>query len=205
MDLDTSDLLRNIGLSAVSAIPVCGSILTYLLDKKMPEQIVLRYYSFLEEFEKDILSLNKKIEYEQFETPQFYTMFVKVLNEVVESHIEDKRVIFKNILLNTLDNRWDYNKNDFFYLLTTDFSTDDLKYLLLHYLKVSENMNENIVRKMLKRFPEQEDYVMTIASRMVRLKLIQGKSLTKFGEEYCEFVFQPLQSEEWIKYLKYQV
>lgn len=52
MDSNTNDLLRNIGISAVSALPVCGSVLGYLLDKKIPEQIVVRYSSFLEELEK---------------------------------------------------------------------------------------------------------------------------------------------------------
>lgn len=35
MDSNTNDLLRNIGISAVSALPVCGSVLGYLLDKKI--------------------------------------------------------------------------------------------------------------------------------------------------------------------------
>lgn len=30
MDSNTNDLLRNIGISAVSALPVCGSVLGYL-------------------------------------------------------------------------------------------------------------------------------------------------------------------------------
>ena len=205
MDSNTNDLLRNIGISAVSALPVCGSVLGYLLYKKIPEQIVVRYSSFLEELEKDILSLNKKLDYEQFTTPRFYSMFVKVLNEVVESHIEDKRVIFKNMLLNTLDSKWNYNKNDFFYLLTCEFSIDELKYLLLYYLKIPEKSKENdsaiMVRIMMKKMPEQKDYILGIASKMIRLKLISGKFLTKFGEEYCKFVFQPLQADEWIKHI----
>lgn len=45
MDSNTNDLLRNIGISAVSALPVYGSVLGYLLDKKIPEQIVVRYSS----------------------------------------------------------------------------------------------------------------------------------------------------------------
>lgn len=207
MDFNINDLLRNVGLSAVSAIPVGGGILSYLLDKKIPEQIVLRYSSFLKEFEKDILSLNRKIDYEQFETPQFYSMFVKVLNEVIESHIEDKRVIFKNMLLNTLNNEWNYDKNDFFYLLTREFSTDELKYLLLYYLRIPEKSKENdsaiVVRIMMRKLPEQKDYILSMVSKMNRLGLVTGKALTKFGKEYCEFVFQPLQADDWIKHLKY--
>ena len=54
---------------------------------------------------------------------------------------------------------------------------------------------------MMKKMPEQKDYILGIASKMIRLKLISGKSLTKFGEEYCKFVFQPLQADEWIKHI----
>ena len=90
-------------------------------------------------------------------------------------------------------------------MLTCEFSIDELKYLLLYYLKIPEKSKENdsaiMVRIMMKKMPEQKDYILGIASKMIRLRLISGKSLTKFGEEYCKFVFQPLQADEWMKHI----
>ena len=78
-------------------------------------------------------------------------------------------------------------------MLTCEFSIDELKYLLLYYLKIPEKSKENdsaiMVRMMMKKMPEQKDYILSIASKMIRLRLISGKSLTKLGRNIVNSYF----------------
>ena len=78
MDSNTNDLLRNIGISAVSALPVCGSVLGYLLDKKIPEQIVVRYSSFLEDLEKEykVYKVDATEESKKLGNPKVFNLIV---------------------------------------------------------------------------------------------------------------------------------
>ena len=100
MGSSKNDILRNAGISAVESTPYVGGVLAYILDKQIPEQVNLRYLSFLESLENDIISINRDIDISRFESPQFYSTFVKVINEIINNHVEEKRVSYKNILIN---------------------------------------------------------------------------------------------------------
>lgn len=115
MDLNGNNSFQNLSIGAIASIPYAGGVLAYILDKVMPEEISIRYMSFIDALEKDIISINKNIDYSRFETPEFYSMFVKVINEIVSNHIEEKITIYKNILINTVDSSWKCNKNEFFF------------------------------------------------------------------------------------------
>lgn len=54
---DKNDFLRNTAIGAVAAAPIIGGPLAYLLDKKLPEEINLRYISFIEELEREMTEI----------------------------------------------------------------------------------------------------------------------------------------------------
>lgn len=131
--MEKADCLRNISIGALASLPYIGGPLSYIIDKSVPEQVSVRYSTFMKSLEKDIATLKKKIDYSRFETPQFYSMFVKVIHEVICNHIEEKRILYKNILINTVDAFWNCNKNDFFLSVTERLSPDAINYLYLIY------------------------------------------------------------------------
>ena len=144
MKLNDSDLLRNLGIGAAASIPYAGGTLAYIMDKKIPAQIELRYSSFIESLENDIQSMKKEIDYSRFKTPQFYSVFVKVIHEIISNHLEEKRIAYKNILINSVGLSWKCSKNDFFFSITTKLSLDAMDYLFLIYLGIAQSNYKNI-------------------------------------------------------------
>lgn len=195
MKLKDNDLLRNLGVGAVASFPYVGGTLSYIMDKNIPTQIDLRYSSFVESLENDIQSMKKEIDYSRFETPQFYSVFVKVIHEIISNHLEEKRIAYKNILINSVGLSWNCSKNDFFFSITTKLSLDAMDYLFLIYLGIAQSNYKNIsfsLSNLMKRFESQSDYLITIVSELGRYNLIKGLELTEFGKQYCNFIFSPI-------------
>lgn len=195
MDLNGNNLFRNLSIGAIASIPYAGGVLAYILDKVMPEEISIRYMSFIDALEKDIISINKNIDYSRFETPEFYSMFVKVINEIVSNHIEEKITIFKNILINTVDSSWKCNKNEYFFSITRHISTDALEFLFIVYSGISQICLKEetvLVNELMAQFPTQKNYLLDFVTELVRYKLITGTGLTELGREYCDYIFSPL-------------
>lgn len=196
--MEKADCLRNISIGALASLPYIGGPLSYIIDKSVPEQVSVRYSTFMKSLEKDIATLKKKIDYSRFETPQFYSMFVKVIHEVICNHIEEKRILYKNILINTVDAFWNCNKNDFFLSVTERLSSDAINYLYLIYTgfdRSEQKDNFLAIGNLMKVFPSQSDYLMEIGSELVRYHLVEGVKMTQLGKQYCNFIFSPIQQK----------
>lgn len=196
--MEKADCLRNISIGALASLPYIGGSLSYIIDKSVPEQVSVRYSTFMKSLEKDIATLKKKIDYSRFETPQFYSMFVKVIHEVICNHIEEKRILYKNILINTVDAFWNCNKNDFFLSVTERLSSDAINYLYLIYTGFDQSEQKDnflAIGNLMKVFPSQSDYLMEIGSELVRYHLVEGVKMTQLGKQYCNFIFSPIQQK----------
>lgn len=196
--MEKADCLRNISIGALASLPYIGGPLSYIIDKSVPEQVSVRYSTFMKSLEKDIATLKNKIDYSRFETPQFYSMFVKVIHEVICNHIEEKRILYKNILINTADVFWNCNKNDFFLSVTERLSTDAINYLYLIYTGFDQSEKKDnflAIGNLMKVFPSQSDYLMEIGSELVRYHLVEGVKMTQLGKQYCNFIFSPIQQK----------
>ncbi len=196
--MEKADCLRNISIGALASLPYIGGPLSYIIDKSVPEQVSVRYSTFMKSLEKDIATLKKKIDYSRFETPQFYSMFVKVIHEVICNHIEEKRILYKNILINTVDAFWNCNKNDFFLSVTERLSSDAINYLYLIYTGFDQSEQKDnflAIGNLMKVFPSQSDYLMEIGSELVRYHLVEGVKMTQLGKQYCNFIFSPIQQK----------
>lgn len=193
MESRKNDILRNITIATVSSIPYIGGSLSYVIDKTIPQQIDLRYSSFIESLENDIETMKNDIDYSRFETPQFYTIFVKVIHEIICNHLEEKRILYKNILINMVDTYWKCNENDFFLMITTHLSMDAINYLFLMYFGVAQSEGKHIsLNNLCRRFQSQGDYLINFFSELIRYNLIKGDRLTEFGKHYCNFIFSPV-------------
>lgn len=196
--MEKADCLRNISIGALASLPYIGGPLSYIIDKSVPEQVSVRYSTFMKSLEKDIATLKNKIDYSRFETPQFYSMFVKVIHEVICNHIEEKRILYKNILINTADVFWNCNKNDFFLSVTERLSPDAINYLYLIYTGFDQSEKKDnflAIGNLMKVFPSQSDYLMEIGSKLVRYHLVEGVKMTQLGKQYCNFIFSPIQQK----------
>lgn len=196
--MEKADCLRNISIGALASLPYIGGPLSYIIDKSVPEQVSVRYSTFMKSLEKDIATLKNKIDYSRFETPQFYSMFVKVIHEVICNHIEEKRILYKNILINTADAFWNCNKNDFFLSVTERLSPDAINYLYLIYIGFDQSEKKDnflAIGNLMKVFPSQSDYLMEIGSELVRYHLVEGVKMTQLGKQYCNFIFSPIQQK----------
>ncbi len=193
MNLKENEILRNMGISTIASLPYVGGTLAYIIDKNIPEQINLRYSSFIESLENDIKLMKKEIDYSRFETPQFYSIFVKVIHEIISNHLEEKKIAYKNILINTVGLSWNCNKNDFFFSITTHLSSSAINYLFLIYLGIAQSNYKDIsLSNLMRRFKFQSDFLVTIVSELIRYNLIKGLELTEFGKQYCNFIFSPI-------------
>lgn len=196
--MEKADCLRNISIGALASLPYIGGPLSYIIDKSVPEQVSVRYSTFMKSLEKDIATLKNKIDYSRFETPQFYSMFVKVIHEVICNHIEEKRILYKNILINTADVFWNCNKNDFFLSVTERLSPDAINYLYLIYTGFDQSEKKDnflAIGNLMKVFPSKSDYLMEIGSELVRYHLVEGVKMTQLGKQYCNFIFSPIQQK----------
>lgn len=196
--MEKADCLRNISIGALASLPYIGGPLSYIIDKSVPEQVSVRYSTFMKSLEKDIATLKNKIDYSRFETPQFYSMFVKVIHEVICNHIEEKSILYKNILINTADAFWNCNKNDFFLSVTERLSPDAINYLYLIYTGFDQSEKKDnflAIGNLMKVFPSQSDYLMEIGSELVRYHLVEGVKMTQLGKQYCNFIFSPIQQK----------
>lgn len=195
MNSEKNDIMRNMNISTIASTPYIGGILANILDKTVPEQVNLRYTSFIKSLESDIKLIKKELDYSRFETPQFYSIFVKVIHEIICNHLEEKRVVYKNILINTVDSSWNCNKNDFFFNMTVRLSADALNYLLLIFLDIPKTSGEETsfsLGSLITQFKFQKDYLISIITELVRYRLISGLELTDLGKQYCNFIFSPI-------------
>ena len=96
------DAIRNIGIASVAAMPIVGGPLAFLLDKYVPEENKRRQNEFILKLSEDIEKLKDKIDVKNMETPEFKSIFMKLLSQSIFEHREEKIGSFRNILLNVL-------------------------------------------------------------------------------------------------------
>lgn len=190
MKREESDLLRNVAIGTTMSIPCVGGTLGFLLDKSIPDHVSNQYISFIKELESKIIELN--CNYDRFKSPEFFSLFIKILNEIILDHIEEKKVLYRNMLLNTLTDSWDLSTNDFFYHITISLNVTALNYLFLLY-RGNGDISALKMPELLREYPDQRDYLTSSITELVRFKLVRGTALTNLGTRYCNFCFSPIQ------------
>lgn len=209
-----NDILRNIGIAGVAAVPFVGGPISFLLDKYVPEESRRRQSQFLLQLSDDIELLKDKINYKNMDSPEFKAMLMKMLSASIYEHRKEKLISYRNILLNVLldENMLHFDKSEFFASLVTDLVPDEIKILNIFYqldvkkVKIPQNFESrrDIYAIIKGLFHETNDeYVRALVNDCMRYNLVSGSPkqkekygregifITELGEEFVEYIFSP--------------
>lgn len=216
--MEKEELIRNACIAASAAIPVAGGSISVLLDKYLPNKIEERKQNILENIQKDLNRIDINILENKLENEEFYTVFLKVLNKSISNHRDEKLMAFRNILFNNIVNeKMLFDEVSFYIRLVDELTVDQIKILNLFYRTyiinddkyksiMQKNSLNNIVRTIWDNI--DEDYAMACTTELIRFQLligatesrkrssIEGFTLSRFGERFVKFIFDPIYDEK---------
>ena len=216
--MEKEELIRNACIAASAAIPVAGGSISVLLDKYLPNKIEERKQNILENIQKDLNRIDINILENKLENEEFYTVFLKVLNKSISNHRDVKLMAFRNILFNNIVNeKMLFDEVSFYIRLVDELTVDQIKILNLFYRTyiinddkyksiMQKNSLNNIVRTIWDNI--DEDYAMACTTELIRFQLligatesrkrssIEGFTLSRFGERFVKFIFDPIYDEK---------
>lgn len=212
------DNFRNFLIAATAATPYIGGPLSFLLDKYVPSAAERKRNEFLTQLSFDIQSIENKISIENMNTPEFQSIFIKLLKASFEEYRKEKIVSFRNIIVNILtnDQTQNFNEIEFFARLALNLLPDEIKILNVFYqldskktlLDISDT-NENrrdiycIIEKLWGK--NDKEYIQALIFDCMRYVLISGSVaqkrshgkdgifLTPLGEKFVNYIFSPIE------------
>lgn len=214
-----NDNEKNLLVIISSMIPTIGGTLSFILDKYLPSETEKRRIEFLTQIERDITQLKKQVDLRRMETPEFQAIFSRLLKSVVEEHRKEKIDAFRNITVKLITNPYnlDFNKIDFYARLALILIPDELKLLHLFYQmdvkKLFKEYDTDIKRRDFISIVDQlwgeidREYLMALITDCSRYQLISASSaqqkryqreglfLTTLGEEFLEYIYEPVREE----------
>lgn len=207
------DIIRNSLIALVAAIPYAGGTLSFLLDKYIPSEAERKRNDFIQSLANDIEELKIKVNDINFETPEFYSIFTKLLRTSMEEYRDEKINAFRNLVLNVLLEPHNFNKIDFFTQLVISLVPDEIMILHIFYLldvkgelKEYDNSSEGRnVYNIIKRIFDIDDelYIQALLTDCQRYRLIAANSdtlqktgrtglfLSDLGKEFLSYIFLP--------------
>lgn len=216
--MEKEELIRNMCIAASAAIPVAGGTISVLLDKYLPNKLEERKQNIIENIQADLSKIDINVLQNKLNNEEFYTVFLKVLNKSISNHREEKLMAFRNILFNDIVNEeMSFDEVSFYIRLVDELTVDQIKILNLFYRTyiinddkykniMQRNSLNNIVRTIWNNI--DEDYTMACTTELIRFQLligateskkrsaIEGFTLSKFGERFVKFIFDPIYDEK---------
>lgn len=211
--MNGKDTIRNIGIAAVAAVPYVGGPLAFLLDKYVPEENKRRQNEFITKLSDEVEKLKQKIDVKNMDTPEFKSIFMKLLSQAIFEHREEKITSFRNILLNVLIEGIDhFDKAEFFSRLVIDLMPDEIKILNVFYqldvknIKLFEDQGNrrDIYPVLMNLFNEPDkEYIQALIHDCMRYNLISGSGaqakkygregifITELGIQFVQYIFEP--------------
>ena len=187
-----NDVVRNLLIGASVSVPFVGGVLSLILDKSIPSYIKNQYERFVEEIEFELDRLSRDINQCNIESPEFISICYKVLQNVVVEYYEEKRMAYKNILLNTIIDTFNTNTVDYYIKLVDMLSIEQFRVLNYLYLEKKQDRNCSIYLKQLRRENlENKFYITSMISELARLILITNGTISNLGFGFCEFINSP--------------
>lgn len=205
-----NELIRNVGVSITSLIPVGGGVLSFFLDKYLPSAIEERKNDFLNKLANDMEKLPEDVIKKIYESKEFLSIVLKVFKSAIYEEQEIKINAFRNIIINTaLSLDYETNEREFFIKLVMELTTDQIRILQLFYLRDYKNeISFTSVNKYITKMWRNVDksYRFALVTELIRYGLMtssiemkrnkgEGEHLSAFGERFIEFIFQPNQTD----------
>lgn len=213
------DEIRNILIALSSVVPYAGGTISFILDKYIPSEVERRKNEFLVQLSNDLEALKEKIDIKNLETPEFKSVFAKLLQASVEEHRQEKLVAFRNISLNLLLNTelLKFDKLEFYSRLILMLIPDEIKILHTFYLldvkKVLNHYDDKSKPRDIYCIIERlwgevdKEYVKALISDCSRYMLISGSPeqqkkysrkgifITDLGEGFVNYIFNPIEGD----------
>lgn len=110
---DKKDLIRNSLIALTSTVPYIGGTISFLLDKYIPSEAEKRRNEFIKKIEADLKEIEEKVDDFNLDTPEFYSIFTRLLKESMEEYRSEKITAFRNLTIHIVLEPQEFNKIDF--------------------------------------------------------------------------------------------
>lgn len=212
-----NDEIRNTFIALSSMVPVVGGSISFLLDKYLPSEAERRRSEFLQQLTNDVERLKDRIDIKNLETPEFQSVFVRLLRASIEEHRQEKLLAFRNISLNLLmdPRQLSFNQAEFYMRLSLILIPDEIKILHIFYLldvkgELSSYDDKSKPRDIYRIIEQlsgsnERDYIRALITDCMRYELIasstpqkekylrDGIFITELGNDFVDYIFNPIE------------
>lgn len=139
-----------VGKQLLNSNPITGFIVSYVetVKARQAERKLTRCLEMLECLQEDLDESQKSINEEYVKNDDFLDIFEQTVNQVANERNDDKRMYFKNILLNSIFNDTiDYDITEKYLNILSRLEKDDLLILKVLYQPVLANKAKGYVLK----------------------------------------------------------
>lgn len=216
-DKNRKDMIRDSLIALAAAIPYAGGTLSFLLDKYIPSEAERKRNDFIMTLANDLEEMKEKINVFNLDTPEFYSIFTKLLKASMEEYRDEKLTAFRNLALNIVLEPQKFNKMDFFTRLVISLVPDEIMILRIFYLldvkgelkSFDNNKEKRDIYDIISRVYGINDYlyIQALITDCQRYRLILGSPqiqkktgrsgifLSNLGEDFLSYIFLPKEGE----------
>ena len=212
---DKEDFVRNGLIAASSAIPYVGGTISFLLDKYIPSEAEKRKNEFLNRIADDLEELKGKVNECNYESPEFVSIFTRLLRASIDEFREEKITSFRNLVINIVIAPHKFNAIDFYSRLVIKMIPDEILILRVFYLldvrgelkTYDSNKDKRDVYEIIEKVYGLKDrlYIDALLIECQRYRLILGNKaaqdkygngreglyLNEIGRDYLKYIFEP--------------
>lgn len=213
---DKKDTIRNSIIALTAAIPYAGGTISFLLDKYIPSEADRRRNAYINSLADDLEEIKEKIDITNLDSPEFYSIFTKLLKAAMEEYREEKLTAFRNLTINIALEPHKFNKLDFFTQLVLSLVPDEIMILHVFFLldvkgelRSYDNTPTRNIYNILEKLYGIDDhlYIQALLVDCQRYRLIlsnsatqnkwgrEGLFLTDLGIEFLSYIFLPKEGE----------
>lgn len=141
---------ESVGKQLLNLNPITGFIVSYVetVKERQAERKLTRCLEMLESLQKDLDESQKSINEKYVKNDNFLDIFEQTVNQVANERNDDKRMYFKNILLNSIfKDTVDYDITEKYMNILSRLEKDDLTILKVLYQPELSNKAKGYVLK----------------------------------------------------------
>lgn len=141
---------ESVGKQLLNLNPITGFIVSYVetVKERQAERKLTRCLEMLESLQKDLDESQKSINEKYVKNDDFLDIFEQTVNQVANERNDDKRMYFKNILLNSIfKDTVDYDITEKYMNILSRLEKDDLTILKVLYQPELANKAKGYVLK----------------------------------------------------------
>ncbi len=214
-----NDFIRNSLIALTGGVPYVGGPISFLLDKYIPSEAERKKNEFISRVADDLEELREKVDTFNFETPEFYSIFTKLLRHAVEEYHDEKINAFRNLTINIVLEPEKFDKIDFFTRLVLGLVPDEIVILRTFYLLDVKNElktydadpTKRDIYKIITDLYDVDDwlYVHALITDLAKYRLIlannefktkfpkNGMFLSNLGKEFTNYIFLPKEGDSY--------